>query len=148
MVEMTLVDRRPYRQRESRSVAGDGTPRGIEPFLLLELARGEAHGYELAQAVAALGFRRASEDPSILYKLLRGFEEDGLAESHWKTPSSGPARRMYRLTPAGRRYLDERVIDLQKQADRIASFLDQYKKLLRSRAKSTSRVMERQRESR
>ena len=49
----------------------------MEPFVLLQIASGPVHGYEVAQSIGALGFRRAAEDPSILYKLLRTFEDEG-----------------------------------------------------------------------
>jgi DNA-binding PadR family transcriptional regulator len=98
----------------------------MEPFVLLTLAEGPAYGYELAQAIAALGFRRAAEDPSMLYKLLRTLEDEGLAESTWADSSGGPPRRVYALTRAGEDYLHSRAADLQRQATRIAAFIDRY----------------------
>ena len=98
----------------------------MEPFVLLTLAEGPAYGYELAQAIAALGFRRAAEDPSVLYKLLRTLEDEGLAESTWADSSGGPPRRVYSLTRAGEDYLHSRAADLQRQAKRIATFVDRY----------------------
>jgi len=101
----------------------------MEPFVLLRLAEGPAHGYELAQAISSLGFRRASEDPSVLYKLLRALEEESLAESSWADGEGGPPRRVYKLTRAGMDYLHKRAADLRRQRERIASFLDGYESL-------------------
>jgi DNA-binding PadR family transcriptional regulator len=92
----------------------------------LALAAGPAHGYELAQAIASVGFRRASEDPSLLYKLLRGLEEEGLAGSSWADGEGGPPRRMYTLTRSGEEYLHTRAADLRRQAKRIETFVDRY----------------------
>lgn len=98
----------------------------MEPFVLLALADGPTHGYELAQAIASVGFRRASEDPSLLYKLLRGLEAEGLAESSWADGDGGPPRRMYTLTRSGEAYLHARAGDLRRQAKRIETFVQRY----------------------
>ena len=113
----------------------------MEPFVLLRLAEGPAHGYELAPSLATLGFRRASEDPSVLYKLLRTLESEGLAESSWSEGEGGPPRRVYALTSAGEDYLHARAADLQRQAARIALFVDRYqswsKRTRRSRGRNS-----------
>jgi hypothetical protein len=75
-----LVARVPFAQKRDRPRRGrdqEGTGRGMEPFVLLRVAEGPAHGYELAQSIAALGFRRAADDPSVVYKVLRGLEDRG-----------------------------------------------------------------------
>ena len=134
--------KRPYRAvSEGNDAASDpgGTPRGIEPFVLLRLARAPAHGYELAQTVAELGFRRVARDRSILYKVLRALEEEGCTTSHWETSDAGPARRIYRLTERGETYLAARAEDLERQKRRIDRFLEQYRKTKRG---STSRGKE------
>jgi PadR family transcriptional regulator, regulatory protein PadR len=100
----------------------------MEPFLLLSVAEGPAHGYELAQNIAALGFRRASDDRSVVYKLLRGLEDQGYLTSEWGSAGSGPPPRTYWLTAAGRAYLDERAADLERQAKRIKVFLERYRR--------------------
>jgi DNA-binding PadR family transcriptional regulator len=98
----------------------------MEPFVLLALADGPVHGYELAQTIASAGFRRAGDDPSLLYKLLRALEAEGFATSTWADGEGGPPRRMYTLTPAGEGYLHARAADLRRQARRIATFAERY----------------------
>lgn len=98
----------------------------MEPFVLLMLTEGAAHGYDLAQKLGSLGFRRAVADPSVLYKLLRALESEGLAESSWAEGDGGPPRRVYTLTRSGEDYLRTRAGDLQRQAKRIATFLERY----------------------
>ncbi len=127
---MPVVAKRPYSAtREGADGDPEGTPRGMEPFVLLRLAEGPAHGYELAQSISALGFRRAAEDPSVLYKLLRALDADGLTRSSWADGEGGPPRRVYTLTNAGMEYLHTRASDLRRQAKRIAAFLDGYQSL-------------------
>lgn len=124
---MPVVAKRPYAAtRDGADGDPGGTPRGMEPFVLLALADGPVHGYELAQTIASAGFRRAADDPSLLYKLLRALEAEGFATSTWADGEGGPPRRLYTLTPAGEDYLHARAADLRRQAQRIATFAARY----------------------
>ena len=114
----------------------------MEPFVLLQIASGPVHGYEVAQAIGALGFRRAAEDPSVLYKLLRTFEEEGIATSEWAIAESGPPRRVYQLTSKGHEYLARRADDLERQQKRIEVFLERFAKMKRKGAGQTTRRRE------
>ena len=109
----------------------------MEPFVLLEIARGPVHGYEIARAIGALGFRRAAEDPSVLYKLLRTFEEEGLATSDWAIADSGPPKRVYALTSKGHEHLARRADDLERQQKRITWFLEELTKWKRKAARTS-----------
>lgn len=81
-----------------------GLPRNyLRPCLLLLLAEGTSHGYELLDQVGALGLVRV--DPGGLYRCLRAMEEEGLVRSEWEPSSSGPARRTYELTDEGADWL-------------------------------------------
>ncbi len=81
-----------------------GLPRNyLRPCLLLLLAEGTSHGYELLEQVTALGLDRV--DPGGLYRSLRAMDEEGLVRSAWQPSASGPARRTYELTDEGRQLL-------------------------------------------
>lgn len=81
-----------------------GLPRGfLEPCLLLLLAESPSHGYELLEQLRALGLTRI--DAAALYRSLRGMDQAGLVECWWEPSQSGPARRTYALTDAGRERL-------------------------------------------
>ncbi len=87
--------------REEPSV---GVPRNyLRPCLLLLLAEGTSHGYELLEQVGALGIDRV--DPGGVYRALRAMDEEGLVRSTWEPSVSGPARRTYELTDEGREWL-------------------------------------------
>jgi DNA-binding PadR family transcriptional regulator len=75
-------------------------------WLLLLLEGGASYGYELRRELAA---NDLEIDASVLYRVLRGLERDGLVESRWMRSDAGPRRRFYRLTAKGRRQLDEIV---------------------------------------
>src|SRR3954451_4339114 len=78
--------------------------RFVEPPVLLLLAEGPRHGYELIELLPELvGEERV--DVGNLYRFLRGLEEDGIVESEWNADLPGPSRRTYRLTDTGRTLL-------------------------------------------
>lgn len=81
-----------------------GLPRSSLRFsLLVLLAEGDAHGYDLLERVAALGHRRV--DPGGLYRSLRAMEQEQLVTSWWEPSQSGPARRTYAVTDEGRDWM-------------------------------------------
>jgi PadR family transcriptional regulator PadR len=96
-----------------------------EPALLLLLRERPAHGYELLEALPPLT-GEARVDMGNLYRVLRALEEDGLVSSRWEAGEPGPAKRIYELTPAGRRLLDEWASALRRARERIDVFLDRY----------------------
>ena len=100
--------------------------RNLEPFLLLELLRGPSYGYDLIRQIAAIGFRRASAEPGMVYKMLRSLEESGSILSEWSTQESGPARRYYHLTDQGRALLRRRVQQLARFEFRLQHLLGAY----------------------
>ena len=99
--------------------------RFIEPAVLLLLAAGPRHGYDLKEQVTTLvGSDRA--DVANLYRLLRQLELEGIVRSTWDTAGSGPARRVYRLTTPGRRLLDQWADALRALNETTHAFLTRY----------------------
>jgi PadR family transcriptional regulator len=70
----------------------------LHPCLLLLLKEEPGYGYDLVTRLRELGL---DDDSAAVYRALRSLEERGEVSSYWNTSSTGPARRMYRLTPAG-----------------------------------------------
>ncbi len=96
-----------------RDDASAGLPRAyMRPFLLLLLAEAPSHGYDLLDQVRTLGVRAA--EPGGLYRALRSMDEDGVVTSWWEPSQSGPARRLYVITDAGRADLDRFIADLRE----------------------------------
>ena len=80
--------------------SGKGLPRTFQrSCLLIALAEGQSHGYELLDAVRQMGLRSA--EAGGLYRCLRSMEEDRLVTSWWEPSQTGPPRRTYVLTEAG-----------------------------------------------
>ncbi len=103
--------------------------RNIEPFLLLELVRQPSYGYDLIRRLSDYGFRRAAEEPGVVYKVLRSLEDQGCILSTWATQESGPARRYYEITTGGRQLLARRVTQLRRFQDRVNRLLREYGEL-------------------
>ncbi|MDR1016279.1 MAG: helix-turn-helix transcriptional regulator [Coriobacteriales bacterium] len=80
----------------------------LQPTILYLLAAADEplHGYVISQQAAdSPMFGGAKPDPTGIYRQLASMEKEGLVASHWDTDKSGPAKKLYRLTDAGRRTL-------------------------------------------
>ncbi len=93
-----------------KTLAEHGLPPRVTPknflvaWLLVLLCRSELYGYEILKELRdEFGI---SCEHGALYRTLRRLEGDGFILSHWSADDQGPARRVYRLTPAGREALE------------------------------------------
>lgn len=74
--------------------------KGVLSLLLLHLlAEQESYGYQVAQRLQAAGFADVLE--GTVYPALARLEREGRLTTRLVSSSSGPARKYYRLTPAG-----------------------------------------------
>lgn len=106
-----------------------GMPRNyLRPCLLLLLAEGTSHGYELLEEVAALGLGRA--DPGRVYRCLRAMDEDGLVRSAWAPSAAGPARRTYALTDEGRAWLHALAGSVAEVSRALEAYHGRYRRLV------------------
>lgn len=91
--------------------------------MLLLRRKGEAHGYELANELPQFALTDAEVETAALYRTLRTLEQNGNVTSRWDTGNSGPARRVYRLTPEGEAHLRDWVAVLTHMSSSMAHFL-------------------------
>lgn len=123
-----LEDTTEPQDLERRDPAG-AIGRNLEAFLLFELLRSPSYGYDLIRRLADYGFRRVNTEPAVVYKVLRSLEDGGSIRSTWTTRESGPARRYYEITEAGRVLLRRRVHQLKRYLDRAQQLLQEYVQL-------------------
>lgn len=98
--------------------------RFVEPVLLFLLRRkGRAYGYELASDVREYAFTNAEIEVAALYRVLRQLEQNECLTSEWDVAGSGPARRVYALTPQGEQHLEEWVSVLGHMCGAMARFV-------------------------
>lgn len=100
-----------------------GINRSLMPFAILRLlAQDNAHGYALTAALEKMGF--GSVRGGSLYPLLRRLEDGGLISSEWQGPSAGPARKVFRLTPEGRRGIPVVEAELERMLGSLSERKD------------------------
>lgn len=113
---------------EDAAQAYRGLPRTyLRPLLLLLLAEGTSHGYELLEQVIGFGLQKI--DPGGLYRCLRSMDEDGLVRSQWEPSTSGPARRTYTVTDEGLAFLDQVAQPLADVGAALARHQQRYRAL-------------------
>ena len=80
---------------------------GLALLLLATLRDGPAHGYALARTIERRTENALKLREGTLYPALHALERDGLIVSAWEMPAGGRERKVYRLTQAGEKKLDE-----------------------------------------
>jgi len=117
----------PRRGKKRGWGRGRRAARFLEPFLLLFLQQGKAHGYTLLERLQQFGLE--SRNPSAVYRVLRDMEAWGYVISSWnETQTQGPPRRVYRLTPVGQDILAQHVRDLKETQEIIDRFITAYQR--------------------
>jgi DNA-binding PadR family transcriptional regulator len=92
---------------------------------LAVLAAGPTHGYDIAQKLGRLAmFQGGTEsDASVIYRMLKLMEAEGLVHSDWQLGDSGPARRRVEITEDGMDCLRRWIESLTRYRDSIDELL-------------------------
>lgn len=91
---------------ETRHDRGSQLLKGVLDMCLLSIISEEpSYGYEMAHKLQDRGLNLASEGS--IYPLLSRLQRSSLIEGYLVQSSEGPARKYYRITPAGTDKLDE-----------------------------------------
>jgi PadR family transcriptional regulator, regulatory protein PadR len=94
--------------RRATSESAESSVRGhLELLLLASLSATPSHGYALIESLQILSGGAFELAEGSLYPVLHKLEHVGLVRSAWDR-ESGRRRRVYRITGAGRRELEER----------------------------------------
>lgn len=111
----------------------EGLPRRFLPaFLLLSLHwDGTSYGYELCEGIRSLG---VSADLAAVYRGLRTMQQRDLVTSTWVPSDTGPDRRLYSLTEAGRTAATEAMDELSNVRDGLNAALEYFGALDSSQA--------------
>jgi DNA-binding PadR family transcriptional regulator len=110
-------------RREASFVREGPGKRFIEPRLLFLLKDGPAHGYELMSRMPEVPLPGPLPDAGAIYRKLREMEEEGLVVSRWVEAERGPARRVYSITPEGRKRLEGWVQDIKERLRLLERFV-------------------------
>jgi PadR family transcriptional regulator PadR len=88
--------------------------------VLALLNRRDSYAYEIASTLAdAIDMGEGT-----IYPLMRRMQSDGQVETYLVESPSGPSRKYYRLTDAGRRALEAQTTEWRAFAEAVESILD------------------------
>ncbi len=96
--------------------------RWMEPFVLVLLAGGGAHGYAITAQLEEMGITGGPVDIGQVYRTLRDLEQAGQVTSSWSAEPVGPQRRDYELTDTGYAAIDAWAAVMKERARLIGEF--------------------------
>jgi PadR family transcriptional regulator, regulatory protein PadR len=107
--------------------------KGLLSFWMLLLLDGRpSYAFEMRPLIEQLSQGSISADDNSLYRALNRFEDLGIVASEVQPSPNGPARRYYRLSPAGqellRRFIQRNLVVFEKPevAQAMAKAQDQH----------------------
>lgn len=103
---------------------GKDVVRGDVPTLILAVLSDEAaHGYAIARKVELTSNNALQMREGTLYPALRQLEQQGFVTSSWEIQESGPARKVYVITEAGRKELGKRTREWEQYTSAVDTLL-------------------------
>jgi DNA-binding PadR family transcriptional regulator len=102
--------------------------RGLIQLLILRILHEKpSHGYQITDELERITSKKYIPEPGAVYTMLRRLEEGGLLVSKWEKKESGADRRVYTLTKAGVKALQEGLEMVKKRRqlmDNLVQFYD------------------------
>ena len=95
----------------------------LDMLVLKVLDAGPLHGYAIAQRIGGISRALVQVPQGSLYPALHRLENRGWLAAAWKSTESGREAKVYRLTPKGRRRLDQEVADWERLSEAIRLIL-------------------------
>ena len=86
-------------------------------------ALGPLHGYRIARRIEQISGNQLALNQGTLYPALLKLEQVGWISSKWGSSESGRRVKIYALTRAGRKQLDEEEAQWQRAASIVEPFL-------------------------
>ena len=111
---------------------GHTLDRLLQPTVMVFLTEGPLHGYALIDRLKGSPLMKGdAPDPTGIYRLLNTLEEQGIVSHAWSESEEGPAKRLYKLTPSGRKCVDKWIDTLdgyQKDIGRLVKMMRKVKR--------------------
>jgi len=107
------------RERSSDLVQGT-----LDMLILKTLARGRAHGYEIAESIHQRSEDVLRVEESALYPALHKLELRGLLASEWGVSRNKRRAKYYRLTARGRKCLEAESAHWNRMTAAIARVME------------------------
>jgi transcriptional regulator len=96
----------------------------LDLLILKAVSLGPLHGYGVLLRIQQISRNRLEIQQGSLYPALYRLEHQGLIEGEWGESDNKRKARFYRLTPTGRRRLQQETRNWNRMADIIAGILD------------------------
>ncbi len=100
----------------------------LESSVLALLLKNPAHGYSLIEKISEFGISPLLLDQGVIYRILRNLESKGFIVFEWETEGSGAAKKVYKITDAGKSFLKKyvkREKEKIKSLDRIMNKIEE-----------------------
>jgi PadR family transcriptional regulator, regulatory protein PadR len=92
-------------------------PQGTLDLMILTIVAREAmHGYGISQKLTELSRDTFQVNPGSLFPALYRLEQDGKLKAEWRASDNNRNAKYYKLTPSGRKQLEQH----KKRWDRVA----------------------------
>jgi PadR family transcriptional regulator PadR len=91
----------------------------LDMLILTTLNQDELHGYAVADRIKIVSKEVLEIDEGSLYPALQRMLARGWIRARWGTSENNRRARYYKLTPKGRRQLDDEVSSFERLADAI-----------------------------
>jgi PadR family transcriptional regulator PadR len=92
----------------------------LELCVLALLSRGDGYAYDIASRLA----EGIDMGEGTIYPLMRRLQDDGLVATYLSESPSGPPRKYYRLTDAGRRSFEAQKVEWTAFARAVDAILE------------------------
>jgi PadR family transcriptional regulator PadR len=100
-------------------------PQGtLDLMILTILAREPMHRYGISQRLATLSHEQFQVNPGSLFPSLYRLEQDGKLKAEWRPTENNRRAKYYRLTPSGRRQLEQHRERWSRVSFAVASVLE------------------------
>lgn len=99
-------------------------PGTVDLVILQTLTSGPLHGFAVSRSIRARSGGELELQDSALYQALHRMEKAGWIEAEWGVSDKGRRAKYYRLTPQGRRQLDQEVSFWQRYAAAVFKVLE------------------------
>jgi len=103
---------------------GDLLQGTLDMLILKTLARGPLHGYAVAERIHQRSEDVLRVEEGALYPALHRLELRGLLASEWGVSENNRRAKYYRLTAAGRRYLEAESAQWERMVAAIARVME------------------------
>jgi PadR family transcriptional regulator PadR len=105
-----------------------GFDRFLQPRILVLLTRGDLHGYMIIQQLEGNDAGAGEKiDNAGVYRALKKLEEQGCIYSKWITHEAGAAKKIYRISAAGRECLSAWLTALEAYKNMLETIVGDIK---------------------